>query len=206
MKISEAVPRRRGRPSSFDREAALAAAVDLFWRHGYEGVSISMLTEAMGVTPPTLYTAFGSKQGLYREAVTAYAASGRGGAAPRPARLSPYEIVEAFLHSRAELFTDPSRPPGCMVATGTLRCGLDGLDAAEATTALREAGIERFVRILEAAKQAGDLPPDTDAAAIARFYIAVVQGMSVQAIDGASAADLHRVADAALRAWPKADG
>ena len=75
-------PKPRGRPRTFDRETALDAAVDIFWRHGYEGASIADLTAAMGVTPPTLYAAFGSKEDLYRQALARYlerAERGRGG-------------------------------------------------------------------------------------------------------------------------------
>lgn len=202
--MTDTTARRRGRPPVFDRDAALIAAMRLFWRYGYEGVSIAMLTEAAGVTPPTLYAAFGSKLGVYREAVARYWSSGVSSqAAVGDHKLTAYAIVEAFLHTAADQYADPSRPPGCMVASGALRCGVDSQEAAEATAELRSAGVERFIGVLEAAKQSGELPAGTESAALARFYTAVLQGMSVQAIDGADAAALHAVVDQALLAWPR---
>src|SRR5712692_5869572 len=62
----------RGRPREFDREAALERAIDVFWRHGYEATSVSDLTAAMGVNPPSLYAAFGDKEKLFLEAVERY--------------------------------------------------------------------------------------------------------------------------------------
>jgi AcrR family transcriptional regulator len=192
--------RLRGRPATFDRAAALKAATELFWRHGYEGTSIAMLTEATGFAAPTLYAAFGSKPALYREAITRYQAGDREreGGPEGP----PYRIVERFLHTVADQFTDPARPRGCMVATGSLRCGAEGQEAVAVAASMRAEGLKQFVALLEAAKRTGEAPAETDAAALAGFFMAVVQGMSIQAIDGADAASLHAIADAALAAWP----
>jgi TetR/AcrR family transcriptional regulator, copper-responsive repressor len=193
---------RRGRPATFDRSAALDAAKDLFWRHGYEGTSIAMLTEAMGFTPPTLYGAFGSKLELYREAITRYHSGGTRGDQQDLSAASPYETLERVLHAMAAQFTDPDRPRGCMVSTGSLRGGAEGGDACEVAAGLRAESMGRFVDQVEAAKAVGELPPQTDAAQLAAFYMAVVQGMSVQAIDGAGAERLHAIADMAVAAWP----
>jgi TetR/AcrR family transcriptional regulator, copper-responsive repressor len=196
--------KRRGRPPSFDRNAALDAAVELFWRHGYEGASIAMLTEAMGVAPPTLYAAFGSKPALYREAMARYAG---GGPRDRPASPgSAYDTVRQFLHAAADQFTRPGRPRGCMVASGSLRCGLDAKDAVDTAAVLRSNAFARFVGELEKARGAGELAATADPTAMARFYMAVLQGMSVQAIDGADAEALHAIVDAALAAWPAGSG
>jgi len=192
--------KRRGRPATFDRDAALDAAVELFWRHGYEGASVAMLTEAMGVAPPTLYAAFGSKPALYREAMARYAGRGPRDQAAPPG--SAYETVRRFLHAAAEQFTRPDRPKGCMVATGSLRCGLDAKEAVDTAALLRSKAFARFVGELEKAKGEGELAEAADPIALARFYMAVLQGMSVQAIDGGDAEALHAIADAALTAWP----
>lgn len=194
--------KRRGRPPTFDRAAALDQAMRLFWRHGYEGASIAMLTEAMGFTAPTLYAAFGSKEALYREALTRYARSDIQSGRHDGARGSAYQTVEHFLHDAAMRFSRADKPKGCMVATGSLYCGAESPGAAETAASLRAKGVAAFVEELEQAKRDGELPAETDCPALARFYTAVLQGMSVQAIDGADAASLTAIADAALNAWP----
>jgi AcrR family transcriptional regulator len=195
--------RRRGRPRTFNREVALDVAVEVFWRHGYEGASIAILTDAMGVAPPTLYAAFGSKQALYAEVMKRYSIGAAGEElAGHSLDDAPYQLVARFLHTMADEFTRPGRPKGCMVATGSLRCGLDSQEAVDTAAMLRAEGFSRFIAQLEQAKCIGELPAETDSAALARFYTAVLQGMSVQAIDGADAASLHAVADTALSAWP----
>ncbi len=162
-----------------------------------------MLTEAMGVTPPTLYAAFGSKEALYRDALARYfARPGYSGPRVKRDRGTAYQAVERYLHLAAVQFTHPDRPKGCMVATGTLHCVAENQGAAEAAAAMRARSLDSFIDQLEQAKRDGDLNPDADSGALARFYAAVLQGMSVQAIDGADTASLHAVADAALAAWP----
>lgn len=194
-------PKSRGRPRTFDRETALDAAVDMFWRHGYEGTSIADLTAAMGVTPPTLYAAFGSKEDLYREALGRYLERsererGTSGDA------SAYAMIEHYLRAAADRFTDPGHPRGCMVSTASLYCAAENEAARSAAAALRTLAFEAAVAACERAKSTGELLPATDAVALARFYSAIAQGMSVQAVDGATAAELHAVVDLALAAWP----
>ncbi|HYF62996.1 MAG TPA: TetR/AcrR family transcriptional regulator [Herpetosiphonaceae bacterium] len=194
-------PKPRGRPRTFDRETALDAAVDMFWRHGYEGTSIADLTAAMGVTPPTLYAAFGSKEDLYRLALARYlerSERGRGGVSGG----SAYALIENYLRAAADRFTDPGRPRGCMVSTASLYCAAENEAARSAAAAMRAVGFAAAVAACERAKSTGELPPATDAVALARFYSAIAQGMSVQAVDGATAADLHALVDLALAAWP----
>ena len=215
--------KRRGRPPSFDRRAALDAATALFWRYGYDGTSIAVLTEAMGCTPPTLYAAFGSKAQLYREVLTHYrdrnfqdgerqvsppalpAHSHHGEPPERQhlrARPACYRTVERGLRAAAVRFAASGAPKGCLVTVGALQCGAENRAAADATAAVRTDQLAAFVAELERAKRDGELPADTDADAVARFYAAVAQGMAVQAIDGADAARLHALVDLALAAWP----
>src|SRR5215475_2378797 len=63
-----------GRPRAFDADAALDQAMEVFWRHGYEGATIAQLTDAMGINPPSLYSAFGNKEGLLKAALDRYSA------------------------------------------------------------------------------------------------------------------------------------
>ena len=195
--------KRRGRPPTFDRSAAIEVATRLFWRHGYEGTSIAMLTEATGFTPPTLYAAFGSKADLYREALAHYRAWETQAGLVQPAGSSSvYRTVERYLRAAARRFADPDMPRGCMVSVGSLHCAADNHEIAAAAECARAEGLQDFVSRLEHARLAGEIPERTDTDALARFYAAIVQGMSVQAIDGADAATLDALVDIALSAWP----
>ncbi len=160
-----------------------------------------MLTEAMGFTPPTLYAAFGCKEALYREALDRY---GRRTSTKQPAAsdTSVFSMVERFLRNAAREFTRGDQPRGCMISTGSLRCAADQHAAVDAAAAHRAAAFDGFIARIEEAKRIGEVPTHTDAHALARFYAAVAQGMSVQAIDGADAAALDAMVDIALAAWP----
>jgi AcrR family transcriptional regulator len=195
--------RRRGRPRTFDCAAALDAAMRLFWRHGYEGTSIADLTKATGVTPPTLYAAFGSKEELYREALAHHRKSEGTPSVgvisdETPARAG----LESFLREAARVFTDPSKPAGCMISIGSLRCAPENEAARKAAAAFRAKAFDGFSARLKRAQKLGELPAGTDIDALARFYTAMVQGMSIQALDGASRAKLDAMVDVAMDAWP----
>jgi TetR/AcrR family transcriptional regulator, copper-responsive repressor len=196
-------PRPRGRPRTFHRQAALEIATKLFWQYGYEGTSIADLTQAMGVTPPTLYAVFGSKEALYAEVLTYYLALSRENNAWMFDRtISTYELLRSYLYKVADFFTDPTRPPGCMIQTASLNCGVENEGAYRIAAAMRAKAFELLNMKIAEAKEAGELPPEADTQALSRFYNAIIQGLSVQAIDGVSAADLKNLVDIALAAWP----
>jgi AcrR family transcriptional regulator len=194
--------RPRGRPRAFDRDRALDAALRLFWTHGYEATPVSALTEAMGITPPQLYAAFGDKRRLFQAAVDRYQASAAALTDAALARPTAREAVAALLRGAARGLTDPTRPLGCFVVLGAVNCG-PGSAEVEADLRRRRGAVEAAIRQrVERGAQAGELPPGTDAGALAKFYATVSQGMSVQARDGASAAELERAAEMAMAAWP----
>jgi AcrR family transcriptional regulator len=191
----------RGRPRSFDRADALHKAMLLFWRHGYEGTSIADLTGAMGVTPPTLYAAFGSKEKLYREALRHYAKD-EGSDRSIPGGSNIRAEVEAYLLSCARNFSDPAKPGGCMVSTGSLQCAVENQPAKDAAGEMRARALQSFTARLRQAKKQGELRDEAEPAVLARYYAAIIQGMSVQASDGASRAELDAMVDVAMGAWP----
>ena len=201
----EQIPKRSpGRPRAFDRDGAVHAAALLFWRHGYEGTSLTQLTEALGINAPSLYAAFGSKAGLYREALAFYIATYTRSLRQAleddgPAR----EAVGHMLQEAARAFSRSECPPGCMVASGTLRSGEANAEAAQETSALRREATQAIKHRLERALKEGELPAGTDPAVLASFFASVVQGLSVQARDGAGARQLARVAETAMTAWPE---
>ena len=193
----------KGRPRKFDANEALDKALIVFWQRGFEGTSLSDLTEAMGINRPSLYAAFGDKETLFRRALDRYAEVG-----PLAVLHTALEqpttrrVVEHLLRGVAECFTAPGRPAGCLVVQGALSCG-ETAQAVKQELCCRRAAAEALLRErLERAKAEGDLPPDADTAIMSRYVSVVVKGMSVQAADGASRAELLAVVDMVLNCWP----
>ena len=191
-----------GRPRQFDVDNALTAARDLFWRNGFEGTSMTELTEAMGITKPSLYATYGNKEGLFRKALDSYWANCMAFVEEALAEPTARRVVEHLLYGSADAQTDRARPPGCLVTNAALVCS-------EASQAIKRELIEwraapetALRRRLERALAAGDLPEDADPADLARYVTAVIQGMAVQAASGADRETLHGVVRMALRAWP----
>ncbi len=195
---------KTGRPRSFCVEEALDHAMDVFWRKGYQGASLSDLTEAMGISAPSLYACFESKEGLFRAVLDRYEEAGKGFLRNVLDAPTAREAAELFLTGVAERATDPqAHPPGCLL----LQSGLAAEDQripnelarhrAEKELALRE----RF----DCARRSGDLPENADPAALARYLVTVANGMCVQASSGATREDLQATAAIALMAWPARD-
>lgn len=203
MGTNDPVKRARGRPRAFDKAHALKAALALFWRHGYEGTSVADLTQAMKINAPSLYAAFGSKEQLYREVLDLYSAThGAPVARALSAPGSTRNAVAEMLLAAARQFSRPALPKGCLVANGALRCAEENKVATKETAMLRRLGKDALRQRLARAVSDGELAPDTDTAALAAFYASVVQGMSVQAVDGATREQLLKLAGYALAAWP----
>ncbi|HWD77714.1 MAG TPA: TetR/AcrR family transcriptional regulator [Kribbella sp.] len=194
---------RTGRPRSFDRDEALEAAVTVFWRHGYDATSISMLTEALGISAPSLYAAFTDKQTLFLEVLdrylNTYGAFSRVVLQEEP---NARNAVDRLLREAAVAYTRADQPHGCLLITATTNCGPQSADVAERLRKIRAAGLRELRAKLAVAVRAGELPDDTDTRALARFYSAVLQGMSAQARDGATRSDLKHIAANAMHAWP----
>ncbi|WP_419728343.1 TetR/AcrR family transcriptional regulator [Lichenicola sp.] len=198
----EPVRRKRGRRLSFDRDAALHQAMLLFWRHGYEGTSLNALTEALGVTPPSIYTAFGDKKRLFREAVGLYLSGGPGARQIIDQAVTARAAAHELLSAAAAGYTGPDRPSGCLLATSAISCSPESAEIQSELGEIRR-GIEQHLRQRIAGDIAsGALPPGTDATALAGLVVAVIQGMSTLARDGASTAHVRMIADAAMAAWP----
>ena len=181
-----------GRPRSFDRDAALAAAVEQFWRAGYQETSVATLTAAMGVSPPSLYAAFGDKHRLFEEASATYfrrTCEGLDGAFELS---TAREAVSRMLDDTARAHTNAGTPPGCLMLSEPR------------LTAQREELHRRLRDRLDRGVQDGDLPPGTRTDQLASFLVAVLRGMSGCARDGGSIEDLRAIAETAMVAFPSA--
>lgn len=202
MKSDAPRARRIGRPLSFDREAALHEAMLLFWRHGYEATSLSQLTAAMGISPPSLYAAFGDKKQLFLEAVSRYTAWRLGTADAIEQAPTAREAVWTLLEATAVAFTDPDLPPGCLLVSGATNCSPASGDVQAALADIRLRIEARLRARIQRDVDAGLLPPGTDPGVLAALYITLLQGMSNQARDGATRDTLLGLARAAMNAWP----
>jgi AcrR family transcriptional regulator len=195
-----------GRPREFDTESALDEAMEVFWRHGYEGSTIAELTSAMGINPPSLYAAFGSKEGLLKAALDRYSKRRAEFMAETLAEPTARRVVERLLLKLADLQTDPDNPPGCLLVAGGLTCGA-GAENVPFELAARRAEAEiqlrdRFVR----AKAEGDLTSDADPMALARYLSAVIAGMGVLASSGATREELRQIALVSVKTFGEQPG
>ncbi len=195
----------RGRPRAFDPDAALDRALEVFWARGYEGASLSELTQAMGINRPSLYATFGDKEALFRRAVARYV---EGPAAELKTTLegapTAKEGLRRMLLRAAELLTCSDRPRGCLLVHGALCATAETAGAAALLAEGRHASQRALADFLAAARARGELAPEADVEALARYFSTVFQGMAVQARGGASTEDLQSVAELALLSWPKA--
>src|SRR5437879_1180577 len=198
---SQTAPAARGRPRAFDPDVTLDRAMHVFWAKGYEGASLSNLTRAMRINRPSLYAAFGNKEQLFRRVLDRYmdgpvAFFGRALAAPK-AR----DVVEQIFLGTSRMAKNRRIPAGCLLVQGALACG--NASARKEVAARRVAAEVALRRRLQRAKREGDLPKSADAAELAHYVMTVVRGMAVQSAGGANRDQLLRVAQIALRAWPK---
>jgi AcrR family transcriptional regulator len=192
-----------GRPREFDREAALEAAMFVFWRKGFAATSMNDLCDAMDVRSPSLYAAFGSKEALYLEAVEHYVQTVGASVWDKLVEGATARAgVERLLLAGSDtLPKSRTKPAGCMA----MLSAIGDEWPATITDVVRKVRLEVLNQLrarLETAVAEGELPAATDIDGLSRFYLSVFQGMAVQARDGASRTELKTVAAAAMAAWP----
>jgi AcrR family transcriptional regulator len=192
----------KGRPRSFDRAAALRSAMQVFWQRGYEATSLSDLTQAMGINAPSLYAAFGCKEALFAEALQLYQETE--GAEPQRLLQESRTAKQGFadmLRFHAADYVDPQHPPGCMAVLAAIVGAPENKTVRALMSATRRKAIDGFAARIRRGQAEGDVPKGVDVAAMAAFYATLVQGMSIQARDGATKKQLLATVDAAMAAW-----
>lgn len=201
--MKPAPPARRGRPRSFDRQEALCAALRVFREQGYEGTSIADLQEALGgLSPPSIYAAFGSKEALFMEAVELYTGQIRAAAEQALAEATTTKAkVEALLRSAVIAATEPGEPRGCLLVQGALVCSPSSDDVQHYLHQLRLKTQRTVTKCLKDGVAGGELPARTDIVGLASFYTTLLHGLTIQARDGASRATLMATVDRAMTAW-----
>jgi AcrR family transcriptional regulator len=190
----------RGRPREFDAEEALAAALRVFWTKGYEGASLSDLTEAMGITRPSLYAAFGNKEALFKQALDLYESEKLAYARSALDAPTARGVARRMLDGTIQNIT--SECPGCLGVIASVSCSNPdspiGQEMRDRTQHVRCAMVERLQRAIDD----GDFSIPVEAEAMTRYLLAVMQGIAVQAGSGASREELQEVAEATMAIWP----
>jgi AcrR family transcriptional regulator len=194
---------RRGRPRSFDRADALLQAMQVFWALGYEGATLTDLQRAMGgITAPSFYAAFGSKEQLFREAVELYS---RTLGAPMMKALAEGATarasIEALLQSAVESFCKPGKPRGCLLVLGAINSVPANKRVQDYLRGLRARREKAIQQRLQRGVAEGELPSALDAGALASFYTTLIDGLAIRARDGASVKSLEFAAHCAMAAW-----
>lgn len=196
----DATDKPKGRPRSFDRDKALLRALDLFWRKGFEPASVAELCAVMEINPPSLYSAFGNKARLFLEAVSYYervywqATWARLEDAP-----DIVQAIDSFFSEAADILLSPSAPCGCMVVLAAINVSAESSDVVSAVSQLRQEGKDLFGKRLARAVQDKQLPAQTNTAALATVLNTLLEGMSIEAKDGATPESLKLIGQHAVR-------
>lgn len=201
--VSPDISRSKGRPRCFDRDKALSKALNVFWRRGYEPASIVELCEAMEIKPPSLYAAFGNKAKLFLEAVNFYEKTYW--EAPSKKCMSDpdvYRGLEVFFREAAHILLSPDSPCGCMVVLATINVCEDAEEIVSAIRELRMGTKNMFAQIIQRGIDAGQIAADTDVVALAGALNTLLEGLSIQARDGLSPAELERISAHAVKLLP----
>ncbi|MBT9433410.1 TetR/AcrR family transcriptional regulator [Candidatus Sodalis endolongispinus] len=191
-----------GRHREFDVDKVLDAALCVFWRKGYEGASYADLTEAAGVERPALYSAFGNKEALFRQALNRYYERYMVFIPEALQRPTAREVAAHILFSSAELNTRFSDRAGCLGINGALAGSDEAEPVRQTLIDFRAAGETLLRERFEQAKTEGDLPLSAEPAILAAFVMTVIHGMAVQAKAGFGRDTLEAVAEQALSTWP----
>ncbi|WP_410012391.1 TetR/AcrR family transcriptional regulator [Sodalis sp. C49] len=193
-----------GRPKQFSRECALDKALELFWRHGYEATSMSDLVAATGAKAPTLYSAFGNKEGLFRAAAERYIAlyAERGKNLLADAGRPLDEVLRDYLRDAAAMFTNETLPPGCFLICTSAALSSSSHNVALMLRARHHRQEDMLLAFFRQRQTTGELAADIDAAGLAKNLVCALHGMSVQAREGASRDDLHAIAATWMAVWP----
>ncbi len=194
--------KKRGRPKCFNEQQALEKAMLLFWEHGYEATSISDLTQALELTAPSLYSSFGDKAGLFYQCIDYYLAHE---ACPilrifleaKTAKVA----FELYLYDNVKRLAQPNKPKGCMLITAAMNGSEQAQDIQHNLLEKRLATKQKLCERLQQGVKEGDLSKHAPIATMTDFYCTVIQGLTVQARDGAEIDELNHVVEHAMKAW-----
>lgn len=196
--MSQDTKDRAGRPRGFNEEAALEAAMRVFWSKSYEGATMADLTKAMGINRSSIYAAFGHKEELFRRVINRYRNGPMSFIREALSRPKLHDVVSSLVYGTVEFLATPGHPRGCLSIQGALACGSDAESVKLAMTEWRRAGEAALKKRLQQARREGELSSDTIPADLARYLSTVMAGLGVQAVNGATKPEMKRIADLAI--------
>src|SRR5260370_38159178 len=190
---------KTGRPIIFDKDAALEAAMLLFWERGFEGTSMADLTQAMGLNPSSIYAAFGDKHALFSLAVKRYMGSRAQYVVKALEEPTLERVIRALFDNTVALLTTPGHPPTCMTLAGAMGCSVDAAPARELMTEIRKQNEVAIRKRLLAARKSGELSKNINVDDYTRYLSSILAGLSIQAANGSTKAELKRNSQMGLR-------
>jgi AcrR family transcriptional regulator len=194
---------KMGRPRSFQETEALDAAMRVFWEKGYEGASLDDLTTAMGINRSSLYATFGDKASLFQSVIAHYAEGPVAYMQEALKKPTAREVVETLFRETVKVLADTTHPRGCLLIQGGMACGAGAEQVQGSLTKWRNRGLQQLQKRFKRARTEGDLPQDVNPNDLARYVSVVLNGLGIQAVNGATAAELERAAELALRSMPQ---
>jgi AcrR family transcriptional regulator len=195
-------PAKMGRPREFSEVAALDAAMRVFWEKGYEGASLDDLTRAMGINRSSLYASFGDKEELFNKVIARYSEGPLAFIREALQQPTARAVVENLLRSTVAFLGDRAHPRGCLSLQSGLACGSSAEGVKRTMIDWRRQGLKRLEERMRRAQKEGDLSRDVDPKDLARYISVVMNGLAVQAVNGATQAEMNRAVKMALRSMP----
>lgn len=192
----------KGRPREFCVDEALGHALRVFWSKGYEGASLTDLTDAMGITRPSLYAAFGNKEALFRKALDLYEREKLSYMSRALDAPTARGVAERLLGGALEMQVSDCEPRGCLRVISSVACGVEAESIRDEVIARRRSSLDALIHRFEKAEAAGELPEHMNAEALAGYLVALLQGLALQAGAGASREELERLVETSLAVWP----
>jgi len=197
-----------GRPRTFDRDVALTQALHLFWENGYDATSLSQLKATIGggITAPSFYAAFGSKEQLFKEVMDLYLNSyGKVTDSLFDTSLPPRDAIELTLRRSARMQCEPDHPKGCLVALGAMSaCSQESRIISAPLAQTRALNRDALRACVERGIALGQLPTEVDATALATAFDSFLLGLSTLARDGVSADAMDAAVTRIMRLWDEA--
>jgi AcrR family transcriptional regulator len=190
------------RPRVFDIKKAVQTATVMFWKKGYEQTSLANLTAEMGITPPSFYFAFGSKDGLFRKVIEHYVTTYLGFMEEAFRQPTARGVAETMLYGCADVYSNPSNPRGCLIMNCSLPSSETTVEVRRELASERKGRRVKLKKRFQEAKSSGDLPPESDPEELARYLMSIGWGLAVEAQSGATKRDLYRIVTRAMQAWP----
>lgn len=195
IETSSIAKKSRGRPKKFDYEIASKQALELFWKQGFEGTSISDLSETLNMNRPSIYASFGNKHVLFETVLKKYMDNHLKFIDEAIAKDSLSEVFNTLFSHQISLLTQYEDPRGCLLVQAAASGSKGTQEIKELLTAQRK-GIEAKLRKrIQLAQLKKDFPTKQSPSALAKGMMAIYEGISIEAASGSSKTELLNIAE-----------